>query len=131
MGCITTAIRLLSGMRETVSHAMFDSGSYPTIGAGRSPIRIPSGSPASKHDADAAAYLGDHRRLPEEKRDNNYLKREYAELVKRGPVRYVLQIQLHEVSAADSAEVRNPLRPWDEATHPYMDLAHVEINKAL
>ena len=44
-------------------------------------------------------------------------------------VRYWLQIQFHEVSPADPPKIRNPLLPWDEATHPYVDLAHVEITE--
>lgn len=61
----------------------------------------------------------------------NYLKNEYRERIESGPIRYVLQVQLHEASDSDSEEVFNPMFPWDEATHPYHDLATVEINELL
>ncbi len=82
-------------------------------------------------DPTLAPALANQRTLPDETRTVNYLKNEWRDRLQAGPVRYHLQIQLHEVTAADPADVRNPLMPWDQATHPYMDLATVEITEAL
>ncbi len=69
--------------------------------------------------------------MPGETRDVNYLKKEWRDRVNAGGVSYLLQVQFHEVSDADPPEIRNALMPWDEATHPYMDLATVEITGVL
>ena len=84
-----------------------------------------------RDDPAQAAVLADQRTLPAETRNVNYLKEDWAGRVAAGGIRYVLQVQLHEVSAADPPEVRNALMPWDQATHPYHDLAEVEIDEVL
>jgi arachidonate 5-lipoxygenase len=43
----------------------------------------------------------------------------------------VLQIQWHDVQPNDPDVIRNPLEPWDESTHPWVDLATVEITELL
>ena len=68
---------------------------------------------------------------PDETRSRNYLKDEYRERVERGSVRYILQIQLHDYENDTDDEAANSNRPWDEETHPWMDLAEVEIDKVL
>ncbi len=71
------------------------------------------------------------RILPGETRSRNYLKEEYEERVREAPVRYKLQIQLHEADDDDDPEVFNCCRAWDEASHPWMDLAEITVNKTL
>jgi len=77
--------------------------------------------------AERLANIGDVRPLPGEVRDRNYLKGEYAARVTAGPVIYRLQLQLHTPSPEDSPEIFNSNKEWDEATHPWMELARVEI----
>lgn len=71
------------------------------------------------------------KRNPEETRGRSYLKQEYADRLARGPVRYRLQLQLHTPAPGDSAEICNCNVDWDEATHPYMDVAVIEIDHML
>jgi arachidonate 5-lipoxygenase len=97
----------------------------------QAPYQDPAWIAQVEHQPEAARELADQRRLPEERRNNNYLKQEWAGRVRSGGARYILQVQLHEVSPDDSPEIRNPLRPWDEATHPNLDLAVVEITEVL
>ena len=84
-----------------------------------------------RDDPALAPIAADQRAVPGETRDVNYLKNEWAEHVKTGPVHYVLQVQFHEVKPDDPDVIRNPLEPWDESTHPYVDLATVEITELL
>jgi hypothetical protein len=85
----------------------------------------------ARNDPELAPKIADQRAVPGEWRDVNYLKKEWRDRVNAGGVSYVLQVQFHEVSDADPPEVRNALMPWDESTHPYMDLATVEITEVL
>ncbi|MEM9338607.1 MAG: hypothetical protein AAGA66_07765 [Bacteroidota bacterium] len=71
------------------------------------------------------------RILPGETRVRNYLKEEYVERLGAGPVNYRLQVQLHEASDSDDAEIFNCCKKWDEASHPWMDLAEITIKKPL
>jgi arachidonate 5-lipoxygenase len=71
------------------------------------------------------------RILPGETLVRNYLKEEYVERLQTGPIKYKLQVQLHEASDDDDAEVFNSCKKWDEASHPWMDLAEITINKPL
>lgn len=74
----------------------------------------------------------DQKALPGETRSPNYLKRELRERLGQGPVRYHLQLQLHEPDAGDVRELLlNPCIGWDEQTHPWMDLAEVTLDEAL
>ena len=93
------------------------------------PYQEPSWIAEVRDDPSKAFVLANQRALAEEHRSVNYLKDDWADRVRAGGVRYILQVQLHEVSADDSPEVRNPLWPWDESTHPYMDLATIEITE--
>ena len=85
----------------------------------------------AESDPDLAPILADQKTLPDEPRSVNYLKNEWRDRVRERGARYHLQIQLHEVSPTDSPEIRNPLQPWDEATHPYFALATVTIDSTL
>jgi arachidonate 5-lipoxygenase len=70
--------------------------------------------------------------LPGETRDRNYLKDEYQLRVARGPVTYHLQLQLHEQQPGDTRDyLLSCMVVWDEATHPWMDLATVTIDRTL
>lgn len=71
------------------------------------------------------------QRDPKETRGRSYLKKEYAERLSRGPIRYRLQLQLHTPTSEDTDEIFNCNVEWDEATHPYMDVAVVEIDRML
>ena len=48
-----------------------------------------------------------------------------------GPVTYRLQLQLHEWQPGDPEEVFAPDRRWDPATHPWLDLATVTVERVL
>ncbi|HJZ93920.1 MAG TPA: hypothetical protein VKE40_23805 [Gemmataceae bacterium] len=82
-------------------------------------------------DPAAADRLCDQRCFPDETRSVNYLKNEWRDRLKAGPIQYRLQLQLHEVSPDDSPEIRNCHLEWDEATHPWHELAVVEITEEL
>jgi hypothetical protein len=75
------------------------------------------------------ATVWDARPLENDMRDRNYLKDEYATRVTRGPVRYLLQLQLHVATPGDTDDIFNSNKAWDEATHPWIDLAQVEITQ--
>ncbi|MFE8604133.1 catalase family protein [Archangium violaceum] len=68
---------------------------------------------------------------PGETRAPDYLRQELVDRLARGPVHYVLQIQLHTPQPDDSPELLNCNVAWDEATHPHMDLATVELESIL
>ncbi len=69
----------------------------------------------------------DQRALKGEQRGKDYLRNEYRDRVKAGPVRYIFQIQIHTAVAGESEEIFNSNKFWDEATHPWFDLAEVTI----
>ena len=46
-------------------------------------------------------------------------------------VQYRLQIQLHEIKPDDSHLILHPARAWDQATHPWLDLADVKLTSLL
>lgn len=73
----------------------------------------------------------DQRALAGETRSRDYLKDEYRERVKAGPVGYIFQIQLHTAVPGESEEIFNSNKFWDEATHPWHDLAEVTITDTL
>jgi arachidonate 5-lipoxygenase len=81
-------------------------------------------------EADAREVYN-QRALPGEPRSRLYLKDEWRERVEREGARYHLQIQLHEWSPSDPEEILSCSRIWDEETHPYHDLAEVEITRVL
>jgi arachidonate 5-lipoxygenase len=76
-------------------------------------------------------FFGDQRMLPGDPRNRNCLKHEYAERLKNGPIEYLLQMQLHEATDHDSELIFCSNKIWDEATHPWLDLAHITIERML
>lgn len=49
----------------------------------------------------------------------------------KGPIKYKLQIQVHEVSPDDSHLVLHAARAWDRKTHPWINVADVTITTVL
>lgn len=77
------------------------------------------------------SFWGDQRMLPDDPRNRNYLKHEYADRIRKGPIEYMLQLQLHEATDHDTPLIFCSNKIWDEATHPWMDLAHITIDRQL
>ncbi|WP_309665614.1 lipoxygenase family protein [Tabrizicola sp.] len=81
------------------------------------------------------ADLGDawfQEPLPNEALSKNYLKDEYRARLTRGPVHYVLQLQLLEWSSVCDRDYElSALFPWDEALQPWQPVAEVTITDAL
>lgn len=75
-------------------------------------------------------FWSEHRN-PNETKSRSYLKQEYADRIARGPVKYRLQLQLHTPAANDGDDVCNCNVAWDEETHPFLDVAVVEIDRLL
>ena len=73
----------------------------------------------------------DYRRLHSETRATDYLKEEFKERISRGPVKYKLQLTLHEARSDDPPAILNISRYWDEATHPWLDVADVTLSALL
>ena len=65
--------------------------------------------------------------MPSETRSKDYLKEEFKERLSRGPVKYKLQLTLHEPKSDDPPDTLNVARYWDEATHPWLDVADVTL----
>ncbi len=82
-------------------------------------------------DYDMTIPVENQRILPGEQRTRNYLKEEYQKRVAQKEVVYKLQVQLHKAQPDDSEEIFNCCREWDLKTHPWLDLAKIEINKTL
>ena len=70
-------------------------------------------------------------RSKDETRPENYLTTEFEERISQEVVRYKLQIQLHEINPDDSHLILHASRVWDEATHPWLDLADVNLTSLL
>ncbi|XP_019646833.1 PREDICTED: allene oxide synthase-lipoxygenase protein-like [Branchiostoma belcheri] len=93
--------------------------------------------PADGHPESGLLDFDDQRivwrreRLPDEFRPQTYLRTEFAERLKKKPINYTLQLQLHEWEENDPYEIFNPVRVWDPDTHPWIDLAHVQITTLL
>ena len=85
-----------------------------------------------EQDVAQASILAQQKCLPpDESKSVNYLNHEWRERLKQGPILYTLQLQLHEVGPNDPPEILNALLPWDQATHPLVDLATVSIAEEL
>ncbi|KAI8499911.1 arachidonate 5-lipoxygenase, partial [Branchiostoma belcheri] len=82
-------------------------------------------------DFDDQRIVWRRERLPDEFRPQTYLRTEFAERLKKKPINYTLQLQLHEWEENDPYEIFNPVRVWDPDTHPWIDLAHVQITTLL
>ena len=72
-----------------------------------------------------------NERSPQETLPEDYLKREYKERLRKGPLRYKLQLQLHEAKSDDSPLILHIGREWDEKTHPWLDLADIKTTSLL
>ena len=60
-----------------------------------------------------------------------YLKDEFRERCAKGEgLKYILQIQLHRIQPDDDAKILNSNYEWDEAEHPWMDLAQLHVTEA-
>lgn len=82
-------------------------------------------------DPALAPIAANQRAVDNEPRSVNYLKEEWFARLKAAPIQHILQIQWHDIRADDPDSIRNPLEPWDEVTHPWVDLATVEITEPL
>ncbi len=71
------------------------------------------------------------KRLPEETRSIDYLRKEYIDRLAKQPVIFHLQLRLHEDIQGDKTEIFTQEREWSEATSPWLDLATVRIERAL
>lgn len=68
---------------------------------------------------------------PGETRSRNFLKDEFLRRVADGPVKYHLQAQFHEVIEGEDRQILNCGIAWDEETHPWIDLADVEVDEVM
>jgi len=73
----------------------------------------------------------DQRILPGEQRSRNYLKEEYARRIPREGAGYMLQVQIHTAMDDDSPEIFNCCAEWDERSHPWHDLAVIQVDTVL
>ena len=71
------------------------------------------------------------RVLKHDTRGKNYLKNEYISLVKKGPVKYKLQLQLRLANEDDDPEIFNNMRPWDDKQFPWKDIAEFEVKEIM
>jgi catalase len=83
-------------------------------------------------DAKSLQRPWEQQSLPGETRSQTYLKEEYQRRIEREGARYRLELQLHEVEPNENRQVvLNASIAWDEETHPWYELATIEINETL
>ena len=70
-------------------------------------------------------------RDPEEKRSQRYLTKEFVDVLTERPVKYKLQMQLHQTTADQSHLILHPGRAWAPDTHPWIDVADVSLTTPL
>ena len=68
---------------------------------------------------------------PGETRSRNFLKDEFRRRVAEGPVKYHLQAQFHAVEPGEDRVVLDCGVAWDDETHPWHDLAEVEVTEVM
>jgi len=68
---------------------------------------------------------------PGETRSRNFLKDEFYHRIAKAPVKYHLQAQFHEVIEGEDREILNCGIAWDDASHPWKDLAEVEVDEVM
>lgn len=91
-------------------------------------IGIESGLPPARRQTSIWAQGRD----PDDGQPNDYLRREYAGRVERGAVEYSLEAQVRDADPeTDTHELLNMDSLWDEAAHPWRELAHVRIHELL
>ena len=71
------------------------------------------------------------KRLPEETKPIDYLRKEYIERLSTQPVIFHLQLRLHEDIQGDKTAIFTQERDWSEETSPWLDLATVRIERGL
>jgi hypothetical protein len=71
------------------------------------------------------------RVLPHETRGRNFLKYEYQDRIARQGAKYRMQVQTKQAQDDENPEVFNNMVVWDEDSHPWQDLAVIEITKTL
>ena len=76
-------------------------------------------------------FLRIFSRHENEKRPDDYLRKEYVERLKNRPITYHLQIQIRDKSPEDTATIFHAGILWDKDTHPWLDLATVTIKTHL
>ena len=76
-------------------------------------------------------YERDYHRHDDEKRPEDYLRKEYVQRLSKGHVNYRIQIQIHDSSPSDTATIFHAGILWDKETHPWFDLATVTITTPL
>ncbi|XP_066267927.1 allene oxide synthase-lipoxygenase protein-like [Branchiostoma lanceolatum] len=79
-------------------------------------------------DQERVWELGRH---PDETRPKDYLRQEYVNRLRWTPIRYRLQIQIHEWKDGDTFNTLNPYRIWSPMLHVWADLAVVSITTLL
>ncbi|XP_078693304.1 allene oxide synthase-lipoxygenase protein-like [Branchiostoma floridae x Branchiostoma belcheri] len=70
-------------------------------------------------------------RYPDDTRPKDYLRQEYVNRLRWTPIRYRLQIQIHEWKDGDTFNLLNPYRLWSPMLHNWADLALVTITTLL
>ena len=68
---------------------------------------------------------------PGEDRSRNFLKDELRRRLDQGPVKYHLQAQFHAVQPGEDREILNCGVAWNDDTHPWQDLAEVELDEVM
>jgi arachidonate 5-lipoxygenase len=67
------------------------------------------------------------KRLPDETRAPDYLRKEFLERVAEKGVVYHLQLRLH--GPEDPAGIFTQAKPWDQETSPWLDLATIRLSQ--
>ncbi|RMX58429.1 hypothetical protein pdam_00019691, partial [Pocillopora damicornis] len=73
----------------------------------------------------------EQERLQTETRPKEYLTEEFKARISRGPVKYKLQLTLHEVRSDDPPNILDIGRYWDENAHSWLDVADVTLTTIL
>lgn len=68
---------------------------------------------------------------PGEERSRNYLKDEFKRHLAIKPMRFRLDMQLHDMVEGESRDVIHSGIEWEEATHPWIPVAEVTLDRAL
>ena len=110
----------LDGKKRYCKFRLVPYGNGPFSGVGPEPFK------ASEEDQQRIAngYFTDNGRLEGEKREKDYLRKEFVARVESGVVKYRLQVQLYEAKAADTHEVFNLHKRWDA---PFLDVGIVTV----
>lgn len=60
-----------------------------------------------------------------------YLRDEFKERLRAGPVEYKLEIQLRDVTSSDTNAIYNPAVAWTEERHPWLRLGTITLTSLL